>query len=430
MSQLPTTKPGTDLSWASSGGTKTSPSPGQQTDGWTLGDQMLKGNHNWLWDAFERFLTWIFSVIPRSFDDLVEAIDTVPAGSVFMLEITQDFTDAIQSKPSKHGTAYPITFLETDGRRLYYVQNDELIAATCRPGLTADVEWSIDISALGENMGVPTALSTDGRIVMLVTAQAAAENTALMVNAATGAVLRKTNTIGGWTDVVADSTSAGPEAYLVNNSTVNTIYNMTDLAGPATWVNLGTGGTLDSVTTTPTDVIAANGGGGFYVATKVLTPALVYNFLLTSGRINVISDGLSLITTAFGGFIEMTGPHGGRSFNSSGLTLPAVPADIDDAYVYQRDDDDLVALSKADLSTIHTWANIGAVASSVIASSGQYLWTNTDSGDALLGHLNALPIARSPQYWVRLDGGASGSLGLIYPQAMRALAAPIARDLI
>ncbi len=423
MSELPTAQPTTDLSWASTGATKTAPSAGQKTDGWDLNDLMVKGNHNWLWDAFERWLTWLFTVLPRAWDDLPQCIDGTAAGSLFMLEVTQAFADDPQTKASVHGSGFPITFLRTDGRRLYYIQDEELIAVTNRPGLSTSLEWSRDISSGGEDMGVPVALSTDGRIVVLVTQQAAAENSALIVNAATGAVLRKTNTIGGWADCVADSDSVGPEAYLVAGVADTNIYNMTDLAGPTVWLNAG--GNHQSVTTTPNAVVTSTSSATIRTFDKAAV-ALVGGATYSASIGDIASDG-AIIPTSVLDNIEATGPHGGAIWSRfDGNAGGADPITIDDRYVYYTTGAAVAiyALDKLDGSPLKTWTGESAGVSTSFASDGRYLWTNGASGD----ELTALALPRTPSYWLRLDGGLSGDYP--YPLSMRALATAIARDTI
>jgi hypothetical protein len=351
----------------------------------------------------------------------VDAISHTAPGDIFALDVNQTWSDAVLTKPTLGGQGADL--MCCDGRRIYYVQQNKklLVAATSRPNGAADVEWSMDLSASGENMGpVYNALDTDGRVVALVTTHTASEYSLLLVNAVTGAIIFKANTYPGYDDVTAYSTPAAAGVYAVRGSAADSnIYGCTS-AGLST---------LLSWSSNPTDITSAPNGVVFgdnaTMDTRFLAPIATSALDQPTVPISsIVSDGDQVfgIDTATGKYTS-TGVLGGAiNITAIAVTITGKPP-VDDGYIY----DQYHAFRKTSLTLTHTWTLADGL--SVLASDGQYLWRASPGSAAI----NALEIEQGPRYWVRLDGGASGSgvlCDLPFVHSIKGLATPIPRQLI
>jgi hypothetical protein len=368
---------------------------------------------------------------PRIFTDPIDAIDSTEPGEIFFLdEASSPFSR--NQKTSKHGISFTIDKITSDGRRIYYVQNNELIAATARPGVAAEVEWSVNYVTLGLDSGQLYDITTDGQIVA-ISATPAATKTLLICDATDGTVLY----------------NASPPyqiSYLAADSTDSTQRLLIETASPNGLVIWTPGPTFNVLGVVHGALIAATKRGWLFSASgatpnRTLRAEYVdrnspYSVLSTD-TVSYVGDpiGSSTIPAAalVGGNLYWT-PNDPAvpyylepkkvstaptyQFNSGLREAPLTIYDrahaFDDRFLWFQDADYIYAMLLH--NGVYAWSqdkNSGAD-STWMASDCRYMWTNAQPGLSGNTRINNYRMPRQRGYWVRSEGNPSKyGLGLL-----------------
>ncbi len=367
---------------------------------------------------------------PRIFDDPIDAIDNTAPGEVYYLtSATERFR--LRSKASKHGIGVAIEQICTDGRRIYYVQNGELIAATADVSGGADVEWSINLAAQGiTNTAIH--LTTDGQIVALVPL-APSTNLLLIVDAPTGtSILFAGNPPSAPGSIAADSDSLTTR--LLFEGPTQTIYTWTP--GP-TWTQVnagvGAGGTISSIyasklgyTVMQDEVVGGNrkvtgylfdrGNPSVQLESKSLQyvgdpiggALREYSARASGGHLYWVPPSLAVPYNASperAGGAPLWAYDSGRAFAANIGTVEV--SAVDDKYLWIIDTTHTVAIEMSTGMIASDDDRLGGHDPTGMCSDGRLMWLNSSPGIADNNRLRAYTVSRQRGYWLRTIGDPS-----------------------
>jgi hypothetical protein len=360
---------------------------------------------------------------------MIDAIDNTVPGEVFFLQAPTGGFD-ISTKSSKHGAGFPIDKIRSNGRRIFYTQNGELIAATARSDTTADIEWSINLAAQGIT-GAVFGLDCDGEIVA-VTDGAAGTNGLLVVNESTGATIY-TSVLPAY-QVACASTSSEQAVYTFGTSTTDTqIYRWVTGGVLAFWFATGLNpasllyygahslyATVDGVAFLEQfKHLTGSHAGELFIAQRVISYSGVstsvlgtfynpdpwggtlYQFSQGTEGLNVmqaLADPLAL--TKLRPFVNFGSSYTGNAFPANLTTTEA--SGIDDKYFWFQDVDYINAMT-LQASVSFQFEKAGADATGM-DSDAYHCWTNC--GPVAVGNdtITCIRVLRQPGFWLRTNG--------------------------
>jgi hypothetical protein len=290
MSEYPSTKPTSNLSWDSTTNGVSEPSTLKRTDGWGVDERPPAVEFNWMWKEYAARFAWLVSLAVRRFSNLYDACNSTSEMDVFSVAPVAGLT-------SFNGTPYATQLQQSipldadagtgtrrhiccDGMRIFYYMENRVVAQKCEPGVVATELWHSGGFSLGRVM------ACDGSLVAIAGAVGGDEIT--IYEASDGTVLYNPGAASH--DCVAiccDSGNTYRDVYWEGIAAGNeNIYRWREGVGKTTWFTEPAGEIIKAICATENWIIIGAGDASseaaLYRADRS-NPAATYTVIPSGG---------------------------------------------------------------------------------------------------------------------------------------------------
>lgn len=149
MSEFPSAKPTTDISWGESSTNVTPPLSGQRASGWLVGQDHPSDVENSLRREAARHLSHVESIALRSFDNLNEAVEETLPGDLFRTHPSEAaaWSDRYDME-SDSGSSAGCGFVQTDGKYLFFCEGNVVYCfKNVNGGDSANQVWTVNLAS-------------------------------------------------------------------------------------------------------------------------------------------------------------------------------------------------------------------------------------------------------------------------------------------